>query len=162
MIVVPSYEATYFQILFVMKGSSIVRLHQGSISPTYSRGFFERTRWETFFGEWCLVNSELIWWISQFKLGIFISAECWWNWMATFFAKRCAPATFRLAHKGWWNWPQDIRPFWSQVATTSLSIRFPHCVAFWKYLNWFQVSTNLSTSETQHNTNVWMEFVNLF
>ncbi len=38
----------------------------------------------SFFGKWRLASIKLIGWISQYILGNFIDAECWWNWTANF------------------------------------------------------------------------------
>ncbi len=38
-----------------------IQLHLGSISPTYLRGFFARTRWEAFNGKLHLANGAQIW-----------------------------------------------------------------------------------------------------
>jgi hypothetical protein len=78
--------------------------HHGSISPTNS--FFSQTRWEAFLGEWHLANGESIWWISLYILGKFHRRRMLVKLNGNFLAKRCAPATFCLAHKGWWNWPK--------------------------------------------------------
>ena len=67
-----------------------------------------RPWWEAFFGEWRLANGAQIWRTAH-KFGkcfrqIF-SEKMLVKLNGAYFAKRRAPANFRLAHKVWWNRP---------------------------------------------------------
>ena len=98
-------------------GLSLKLNHHGTISSTYVRGICAglllAKKFVAFCGELHLANGAQIWQMAH-KSGEFQHTNLVRNAQfelmklnVEFFAERCAPASFRFAHKVWWNRPHD-------------------------------------------------------